>query len=315
MPDSFLPTASLETLRLRARLLEQTRQFFAERACLEVQTPILSADTCVDAHIEPISLTVDGKRRFLQTSPEFAMKRLLAAGCGSIFQITHAFRSAESGSRHNREFTILEWYRIDAGYRELMDEVEDLVIELAGVAVPRRITYRDAFLAATGLDPFDASEDQLWDLGRQRLLAARPAERDDLLTFLWSEMVEPALDADSPVFIHDYPSTQSALALVRREGAHFVAERFELYVDGLELCNGWSELTDAEELRERFLRQNRLRVAVGRNPLPVDSRLMDAMRHGMPRCAGVAVGFDRLVMLAAGTREIRDVLAFVDENS
>jgi lysyl-tRNA synthetase class 2 len=312
--DGFRPSASLDAIRLRARLLEEVRRFFSERGVLEVETPLLSSDVCVDAHIEPIEVQADGRRWYLQTSPEFAMKRLLSAYSESMFQVARAFRSGESGRLHNREFTLLEWYRVGMDYRALMDEVSDLFERLLGLRPPERRTYREAFRSATGLDPFEADDDDLWRLANPRL-AKRPPERDDLLNALWVDLVEPALASAPALFIHDYPGTQAALAKVRSEAGRDVAERFELYVGGMELCNGWSESTDAEELARRFERQNRLRRRAGRREFAVESRFLRAVRSGLPECSGVAVGFDRLVMLAAGADDIRDVLAFPDDVS
>lgn len=309
--EGFRPSASLDAIRLRARLLDEVRRFFSERGVLEVETPLLSADVCIDAHIEPIEVQADGRRLYLQTSPEFAMKRLLAAYPESMFQVARAFRSGESGRLHNREFTLLEWYRIGLDYRALMDEVGDLFERLLGLRPPERRTYREAFRFATGLDPFEEADDALWRLASPRL-AERPRERDDLLNALWVDRVEPTLQSASALFIYDYPATQAALAKVRRDAGHGVAERFELYVRGLELCNGWSESTDADELARRFERQNALRRRAGRREFAVESRFLSAVRSGLPECAGVAVGFDRVVMLAAGAGGIHDVLAFPD---
>lgn len=308
----FRPAASLEVLRLRAELLERTRAFLRSRGCLEVDTPILSADTCVDAHLDPIDVEVAGGRRFLQTSPEFAMKRLLAAGSGSIFQIARAFRADESGRYHNREFTLVEWYQVGMEYHGLMDEVAQLVSHLTGLPAARKRTYREAFRVATDLDPWLADEESLWKMANERGLVRGPVHRDDLLTFLWSDVVEPTIAVEPTLFIHDYPSTQAALAVVRMEPYGLAAERFELYARGVELCNGWTELTDPDELVRRFEEQNRRRIQLGKRPLPVQSRLLEAMRHGLPPSAGVALGFDRLVLLAAGKSDLADVIPFPD---
>jgi len=310
------PTATMEVLRRRAKLLEQARLFFLNRDYWEAETPVLSADTCIDAHIDPLGLTVDGKVRFLQTSPEFAMKRLLAAGSGSIFQVAHAFRAGESGHRHNREFTLIEWYKLGATYHELMDEVGDFISQLAGWPTGTKLTYRAAFLRETNLDPLTAPSEILWERAHERGLSGRPAERDDLLNFLWADLVEPTLGRDGPLFIHDYPATQAALSKIHRESdGTEIAERFELYVEGVELCNGYQELTDAVELRSRFERQNELRKAIGKSPLPVESRLLESMQAGLPECAGVALGFERLLMLLVGTNTIEDVLPFPDSRA
>lgn len=312
-PSTFRPSATIEVLRLRAELLERTRAFLRDRGCLEVETPVLSFDTCVDAHLDPIEVEAPGGRQFLQTSPEFAMKRLLAAGAGSIFQIAHAFRADEHGLHHNREFTLVEWYRVGWNYWELMEEVSLLVTQLTGLPSARKRSYRDAFVLATGLDPTNAAEEELWQEAKGRGLAHRPEDRDDLLTFLWADAVEPSLVGQGPIFIHDYPASQAALAALRTTSSGAVAERFELYAEGIELCNGWTELTDPVELTRRFEEQNCRRLRLGKSVLPVESRMMDAMRYGLPPSSGVALGFDRIVLLAAGKQHISQAMAFPDD--
>jgi lysyl-tRNA synthetase class 2 len=267
----------------------------------------------VDAHIDPIPVQDAGQALFLQTSPEFAMKRLLAAGSGSIFEITRSFRGGERGERHNREFTLIEWYRVGVDHVALMDEVGDFVSMLTGLPRAGRTTYREAFRRALGLDPLTADEESVWSLARTRGLSARPRERDDLLNFLWADGVEPSLGWQTPLFIHDYPGTQSALAKTRIDvDGSLVAERFELYVRGVELCNGYHELTDADELRRRNIEQNRRRRELGKGELPVDSKLLGAMGAGLADCAGVALGFDRLVMIAVNASSLAEVMAFPD---
>lgn len=312
----WLPTASLEVLRLRAQMLAQIREFFTLRGYWEVETPLLSADVTVDVHLDPFELhipagTVPGlphDRMFLQTSPEFAMKRLLAAGSGSIFQITKAFRQGECGPLHNPEFTIIEWYRVGADYHELMTEVGDLVRSFLDVELPDRLTYRQAFKRSCGLDPFEVTDEELHRLCSEHGYTALAA-RDHYLNFLLSELVEPKLGFDRPVFVYDYPASQAALSRIDL-GPPAVGQRFELYINGIEICNGYHELTDAEELRRRAIEQNTLRQAEGKSRLPADSRLLDAMDAGLPDCAGVALGFDRLVMLRTRATSIEEVLPF-----
>ncbi len=299
MPADFLPTASLDMLRRRAELLKQVRRFFDDRGFLEVETPLLSHDTVVDRHLDPLPVTLfadprrpeQGPRLWLQTSPEFAMKRLLAAGATAIYQITKAFRGGEAGRLHNPEFAIVEWYRVGDDYAAGMQLLSDLAAALLGRGDAERLTYRDAFLRHAGIDPLPDSLDDL--------------QRDVILT----QQVEPHLGRDRPTILHDYPASQSALARIR-PGNPPIAERFELYVDGIELANGYRELLDPAVLRERNRANNELRAADGKYTLPENSRLLDAMDHGLPSCSGCALGFDRLVMVATGAQSIQEVMAF-----
>ena len=307
------PTASVETLRLRARLLAVIREFFAGRGVLEVETPVMAAAGASDVHIASLATTCHaGGQLYLQTSPEFAMKRLLAAGSGPIYQVCRAFRDGESGRLHNPEFTLLEWYRPDFDHHQLIDELESLMNRVLGPAGPtRRLTYRDAFLEHAGIDAFQARTDAL--LARAegsglQLTRDDPATRDTLLDFLFSHSVQPAL-GDGRVYVYDYPASQAALARVRASRPP-VAERFELFVNGIEIANGYHELADAGEQRERFAADGCARKRLGLAQMPVDERLLAALAHGLPDCAGVAVGLDRLIMIAAGERTIEAVLTF-----
>ena len=310
--DDWQPTASLKTLHLRAGLSAAVRGFFRERGVMEIETPLLSWDTTVDAHLEPIRARLENDELFLQTSPEFAMKRMLAAGAGDIYQFTRAFRAGEAGARHNPEFTIVEWYRVGWNHLRLMDEVAALIQELLGLSAIGRVAYRDAFDAALGLDPLTATDSDVRGATTEASSGTfEAAHRDDHLNYLLNTHVEPWLQQQGPMLLYDYPASQAALAkTATRDNGTKVAERFELYVDGLELCNGYHELTEPEELERRIADQNQRRVALGLSELPVESRLLSAMRAGFPDCAGVALGFDRLVMLAAGVERIDQVLAF-----
>jgi len=318
MPNDFRPTATLAALELRARLLAKTRQFFDSRGFIEVETPILSAEIVVDRHLEPFWTDLDAgplsRRLYLQTSPEFAMKRLVAAGATAIYQITRAFRQGEIGSRHNPEFTIVEWYRVGDNYDAGMTLLSDLCDALLGLGPADRITYRAAFVEHVGIDPLVADIPTLIAAtARHGLMPPESFPRDDRdvwLDFLLTELVEPRLGCERPAILHDYPPSQAALAQVRHTDDAPVAERCELYVRGIELANGYHELLDAEVLRERNRVNNQLRHADGHATLPEESRLLAAMEHGLPPCMGVALGFDRIVMLAAGTNSIRDVIAF-----
>lgn len=310
-------------LKTRARLLQRIRAFFQAREVLEVETPILSSAAVTDPHIESYAIRdpQHGKPRYLHTSPEFAMKRLLAAGSGSIYQLCKVFRQGELGRRHNPEFTLLEWYRPGFDHQQLMAEVESLLRELLEgyltLGETRYLTYRDAFLQYAGLDPHTASVNQLQAKVKEQgidVTGLTDTDKDPWLDVLMTHVVEPALPRDCPVFIVDYPASQAALARIRQDNPP-VAERFELYIYGMELANGFHELTDAKEQRQRFEADNRARQAVGLDPMPMDEHLLAALETGLPDCAGVALGFDRLVMLAAGTRSISEVLTFDAERA
>lgn len=301
---------------MRARLLARVREFFAERAVLEVETPTLAAAGATDPHIASLATRCyagDAPRRlYLQTSPEFAMKRLLAAGSGPIYQVCRAYRDAECGRVHNPEFTLLEWYRPGFDHQALMDELDALLDWVLGAAnANRRLTYRDAFLQHGAPDPFSASTEELVAraeaVGLNASGGARP-ERDTLLDFLFSHSVQPSL-GDGRVYVYDYPASQAALARVRAAKPP-VAERFELFVNAIEIANGYHELTDAAEQRRRFALDSGARARLGKEPMPVDERLLAALAHGLPDCAGVAVGLDRLFMIAAGETRIESVMAF-----
>lgn len=314
----FQPTADWSNLRLRADLLRRVREFFRERGFLEVETPILSADTVVDRHLDPFCVSVGegvGCRcLWLQTSPEFGMKRLLAAGApGAIYQVTRAFRREEQGPLHNPEFTMVEWYRVGDGLDEGMQLLSDLGERLLERGPADRLTYGAAFERYVGLNPHTCPTDALPG-AVQRLGLATPEslsseDRDGWLDLLLAERVQPHLGAPRPVILYYYPASQAALARVRAEKPP-VAERFELYVAGVELANGYHELLDPAVLRRRNAENNALRRVDGKQTLPEESRLLAAMESGLPPCTGVALGFDRVAMLAAGASRLEDVMAF-----
>ncbi|HWP94323.1 MAG TPA: EF-P lysine aminoacylase EpmA [Gammaproteobacteria bacterium] len=319
-PD-WRPTASLDVLRLRAELLVRIRAFFATRGVLEVETPVLSAAAAPDPHLtSPVTrLTAAGGGTFyLHTSPEYPMKRLLAAGYGDIWQLCRVFRDGERGARHNPEFTLLEWYRIGFDHHTLMNEVSALLRQVLDghleLGADERLTYREAFRRHAGLDPFEATDETLRAAVQRLGGETRGLARDALLDFLGGHVVYPALGHGRPTFLYDFPASQAALARVRDDDPA-VAERFEVFVDGIELANGYHELADAREQRARFERHNRERAAAGLPVMPLDERLLAALAHGLPDCAGVALGFDRLVMLAAGARRIEEVIAFPVERA
>ncbi|MFW3616350.1 EF-P lysine aminoacylase EpmA [Billgrantia antri] len=317
------PTATVATLRERARLLAAVREFFAERGVLEVETPVLGHGGSTDVHLASLSLaatTPAGRERlWLQTSPEFHMKRLLVAGSGPIFQLARSFRDGEVGGRHNIEFTMLEWYRPGFPLNALIEEAEALIRTVLGpglgseVGPLRRWRYRELFREALGLDPFSVDLDTLRRLAGERGgLDMRDAARDDCLDLLMSLAIEPGLGRDGLDVVVDYPATQAALARRHRdpEDGQWVASRFEVYLEGLELANGYDELTDAAEQRARFAEDNAARRRLGLPEVAVDQRLLAALEHGMPTGSGVALGIDRLIQLALEKSSVAEVMAF-----
>jgi len=320
-PDDWRPTASLELLRLRAGLLARTRAFFAERGVLEVETPLLASCPATDPHLAALTTSpqiTGGRTVYLQTSPEFAMKRLLAAGSGPVYQLGRAFRDGERGRRHNPEFTILEWYRPGFDHHRLMDEVEELLTATLGTPAGERLTYREAFLRHLDLNPLTAGPEEVArcaaSVGLSQVPGLPPDDLDGWLGLLFAHGVEPHLGCGGPTFVHAYPASQAALARLDPEDPR-VAHRFEVFVGGVELANGYHELTDAPEQRHRFEADNAERRRRGLPEVPVDERLLAALATGLPPCAGVALGFDRLVMLAAGVDDIAEVIAFPVERA
>jgi lysyl-tRNA synthetase class 2 len=306
------PSASFETIRKRAHIYQQIRAFFSSRGVLEVDTPLLSEATNTDAQIASIKAFNQNQELYLQTSPEFAMKRLLAAGSASIYQICHAFREAETGRRHNAEFTLLEWYRIGYDYHALMDEIETLIDTLSEQSNSfTRISYHD--LVKQYID-IDIDNIQLSDLQNRASelvpgTITRELDFDQCLDLLISMAIAPRLKGY--VFVYDYPISQASLARVNVANP-VVAERFELFHGDLELANGFSELTDSNIQRSRFENDNQLRVNKGLPYYPLDEKLLAALESGMPECAGVALGLDRLLMVLLGLDSIEQVLCFVD---
>ena len=314
------PTASIETQRLRAQLLRGIRQFFAERKIMEVETPILSQHTVTDIHIDSFQTTyLNGKEKqhyYLQTSPEYAMKRLLSVGSGPIYQICKAFRNGESGSQHNPEFLILEWYRPDFSCQDLMDEMDELLQFILQAKKASRITYEELFLKHLGINPHQISLHQLQSLANQFSLknSTEYSDRNVLLQFLFTECLEPKIGFDSPLFVYHFPATQAALSKINPQDPN-VALRFEVYIQGMECANGFEELTNADEQRQRFLNDNTKRNQQNRPSINIDERFLAALTHGLPPCAGVAVGLDRLIMIKAERKRIDDVINFTWERA
>ncbi len=318
---SWRPTAALGALQRRAALLRTAREFFAARGVLEVETPILSAAAVSDPQIESLATHVAGIPApfYLSTSPEYAMKRLLAAGSGDIYQVCKVFRDAERGRWHNPEFTLIEWYRLGFDDVRLMTEVEALIGEMLApyrtLAPAERLSYADAFQRYAGVDAHRASEAELLDsAARHGIVCRAELDRDAKLDLLMGLIVGPRLGLDRPCFIVDYPASQAALARLK-PGLPPVAARFELYLDGVELANGFHELIDDGEQRSRFARDLRQREARGQVEPPLDERLLAALAAGLPDCAGVALGFDRLAALALGAPRLAEAMAFTIDNA
>jgi len=306
-------------------MLERIRAFFSARGVLEVETPALSRAATTDLHLASFATSYHGPgpgALYLHTSPEFPMKRLLAAGSGPIYQVCKVFRDSEAGRLHNPEFTLVEWYRTGFDHRVLMDETLTLVTQLLdglrSLAPAEKLSYREAFERYAGIDPFTADAAAFAAGARRHGLQAPDGmphdDADPWCDLLLTHVVEPQLGRGRLTALYDYPASQATLARIR-PGNPPVAERFEIYLDGIELANGFHELGDAAEQRARFERDLARRKAQGLPAMPMDEHLLAALEAGLPDCAGVALGFDRLVMLAAGAGSIQDVLAFPIERA
>ncbi|UNK50095.1 EF-P lysine aminoacylase EpmA [Lysobacter sp. S4-A87] len=314
------PSASFETLRLRARLNACIRAFFAERDVLEVETPVMSVAGNTDPNIASFNLQFSGRTdgaprtRWLRTSPEYPLKRLLAAGLGDCYELGRVFRDGEAGGRHNPEFTMLEWYRLDWDHQRLIDETAQLVqaaLALVGRAATfQRVSYHELYRQQLGIDPHTASMEQLRSSLGEVLIDPSGLTRDDWLDLLMTHRLQPAFASDQLLAVHDYPASQCALARLGERDGIPVAERFELYLGPLELANGYHELADAAEQGQRFDRDLALRRQRGDTLPPRDERLLEALRAGFPHCAGVAMGIDRLLMAMLGTAFVSDVVTF-----
>ena len=312
------PSASIEVLRERALVLQKIRQFFAQREVLEVDTPVLSHASVTDAHLHSFCtqfthpFSPQASTLYLQTSPEFAMKRLLCAGSGAIYQICKSFRNEEVGRFHNPEFTMLEWYRPGFDHLQLMTEIDELIQMVVGCDSAERVTYQDVFKQYLGYCPLTATLADIKTLASQygyAEIAANENEKDTLLMLLFSQHVEPKIGQDRPCFVMNFPASQAALARINPTNP-LVAERFELYFKGIELANGFHELTDGPEQLRRFEQDNVKRQHMGLEIMPIDHNFIAAIDYGLPACAGVAVGIDRLLMLALNYSEIDQVIAF-----
>ena len=312
------PSADFATLRARANVLANIREFFRARNVLEVDTPAMSYAAVTDIHLHTFQTELlnpgeaSGDKLYLQTSPEFHMKRLLAAGSGCIYQMSKSFRNEEAGRFHNPEFTMLEWYRIDFDHFQLMDEMAELLKSVLQCGNEQRFTYQAAFQQFLQLDPLTATMAALKEaakpLGVYDVLADE-TDRDTVLQLLFCVGVETKIGHDVPCFIYDFPASQAALARISPKDDR-VAERFEVYFKGIELANGFHELSDAQEQLRRFQADNTKRQDMGLAQQPIDMHLIKALEAGFPDCAGVALGIDRLVMLATSSASLSEVVAF-----
>ena len=315
---TWQPSASIPNLLKRAAVMAEIRRFFTDRGVLEVETPCMSQATVTDIHLFPFQTRFvgpgysQGMDLYLMTSPEYHMKRLLAAGCGPVFQLCRSFRNEEMGRHHNPEFTMLEWYRPHFDMYRLINEVDDLLQQVLETQPAESLSYQQAFQRHLEIDPLSADKTQLREVAAKLDLsniADTEEDRDTLLQLLFAMGVEPHIGKDKPTFVYHFPASQASLAQISAED-HRVAERFEVYFKGIELANGFHELTDAREQQQRFEQDNSKRVARGLPAQPIDQNLLDALAAGLPDCSGVALGVDRLVMLALGAEQLSDVLAF-----
>lgn len=320
--SDWRPSASPHAMRLRARLYALIREFFAQRNVLEVETPVLSRGGNTEPNIAPFSLEFSGRTdgaprtRWLRTSPEYAMKRLLAAGIGDCYELGRVFRDGEAGGRHNPEFTMLEWYRVGWDHVRLIGETVALVqaalrlVDRTAVQV-ETMSYRQLYADALDIDAFIDDESALRNALGDVRIDPDGLTRDDWLDLLMTHRIQPAFPADRITVVHDYPASQCALARLGQDATgHAVAERFELYLGPLELANGYHELTNAAEQAARFQHDLRVRAQRACPQPPVDAHFLDALQYGLPDCAGVALGVERLLMAMLGTGKIAEVLAF-----
>jgi lysyl-tRNA synthetase class 2 len=305
---SWQPSASIGSLKARAQLNAYIRRFFLQRDVMEVETPVLSQANVSDANLKSVVAQCCGQPRYLHTSPEYPMKRLLAAGSGDIYQICKTFRDEEQGSRHNPEFTMLEYYRLGFTLNTLMDEVAQLVGDYLNIQMRTDLDYQQAMIKYAKLDPFKISDDELRQTVTQYVGDDLELSRDECLDLIMSYMVEPNLPKNSLMFIYHYPASQAALAKTSQDyQGNKIAKRFELYVNGLELANGYHELTDAAEQKKRFDYEQQ--TSSGESAMQ-DQFFLQALESGLPECAGVALGLDRILMLKQSTSKISDVLSF-----
>ncbi len=320
--SAWQPSMSWQDAKLRAKILVSVRSFFSARDVIEVETPLFSNSTITDVHLDAFTTDYNyfsdsdinsSTTLYAQTSPEYAMKRLLAAGYGCCFQLCKAFRHEQHGHHHNPEFTMLEWYRLGFDHFQLMDELAEFLQEVLGCKSTERISYQALFLREVGIDPLNTTKAQLLkvikEYGAFSDWLAADNNKDTLLQFIMAELIEPKVGKEVPCFVYNFPASQASLAKICTEDAR-VAERFECYFRGLELANGFNELTNAEQQVDRFKDDNNKRAELSMAQRPIDKNFIDALSHGLPTCAGVALGIDRLIMLALNRDSIEQVLSF-----
>lgn len=319
---SWQSSMSWKNAQRRADILAQVRAFFLTKNVVEVETPVLMSSTVTDVHLDafatqfqflPDSHSDRSSVLYAQTSPEFAIKRLLASGYGCCYQICKAFRHEQHGRFHNPEFTMLEWYRLGFDHLKLMEEVTELLQLTLGCSHVERITYQDLFIRELDIDPLVTNKKQLLTIitNHNKLSDWLEIEEciDTLLQFVMAELIEPKIGQDVPCFVYNFPASQASLAKISIDDSR-VAERFECYFKGIELANGFNELTDAKQQEERFIQDNIKRLQLGKTKHAIDQNFISALKTGLPDCAGVALGIDRLVMLALSADNINQVLTF-----
>lgn len=311
------PTSSIHNIKERAKFINKIRSFFANKNITEVFTPILAPSTTPDAYIESFTTQYTGYsnnngKLYLQTSPEFAMKRLLAANIGDIWQLFTSFRNGEAGKKHNPEFTMLEWYRVGIDHFTLMQEVDEFMQYMLGTSPANKTTYKELFKKYININPHSISYNELKSiiLDKEILTDFENLAKDDLLDILFTNLIEPNIAIDKPLAVYNFCESQAALSKIVSEHGERVAQRFEFYYKGFELANGYNELTDADEQERRFTAENNLRIENSKQPVDIDYKLIEALKSGMPECAGVAIGIDRLFMLALESENIADAISF-----
>lgn len=318
----FEPTLTWQNAKKRAEVIHQIRAFFYQKSVVEVETPLLSRGTVTDKYLDAFTTksisSHNSESYYLQTSPEFAMKRLLAAGYKDVYQLGKAFRDEEPGRYHNPEFTILEWYRIEFDHVDLMQEVDAFLQQVIGCEPADKISYQMLFIQTIAIDPLKSSTEQLKTAlvkqGIQGDWIATETDKDTLLQVLFSECIEAELAQDKPCIVYDFPASQASLAKISNKN-RAVAERFEVYYKGIELANGFHELCDPVEQRKRFERDNQQRVENGKHAKPIDERFIQALEAGLPKCSGVALGIDRLMMIALELEHIEQSICFMFDNA
>ncbi len=313
------PSISSENLRLRAGLLAQARKFFSDGDILEVETPLLGAFGVTDPALDSFDVSIEGDIRFLQTSPEFAMKRILAVEARDIYQICKSFRRRETGAAHNPEFTLIEWYRLGYSLQQMMQETAEFICMLLSSKDPVKeifyLSYSDASRHVLGESILDIPDSRLEQVAVSHgLVVGDVVSRNQLYDFIFSHCIAPTFDSNRITVVFHYPASQASLAKLE-EGNPALSQRFEIFCGDLELANGFVELTDAKEQIGRFKKDQEVRFAAGLSQQRIDQRLIDALEYGLPDCSGVAVGFDRVVMLAAGAKSIKEVIGFGWDNA